>query len=201
MEVNLLAYPRLAENTPCIPGCTEVDSVILYAISQCYRAEPRPAMIKHCFTRGHYSVFEHIHFTFAVKGISRACLAQLTRHRLASYTVESQRYCDYTKKQVDFVFPETVSGDLIETYRTFLAQAYECYRDLRAAGVPAEDARFVLPQATTTSLVFTMNARELFHCFNLRLDKHAQWEIRQLFKQVLQLVLKIAPLTFASYGG
>ncbi|MCY0871040.1 MAG: FAD-dependent thymidylate synthase [Firmicutes bacterium] len=198
MEVELLAHTGLAADMPAVAGCTEADSVVIYAISQCYRARPNPNMIRHCLERGHHSVFEHIHFTFAVRGISRACLAQLTRHRLASYTVESQRYCDYTKKTVDFVYPPTVSGEAAQRYRAFIEAAAACYRDLRAAGVPPEDARFVLPQATMTNLVFTMNARELMHCFRLRLDPHAQWEIRELFARVRELVRERAPLTFAA---
>ncbi|OAT79777.1 thymidylate synthase, flavin-dependent [Desulfotomaculum copahuensis] len=200
MEVKLLACTGLAEGTPPVPGCTEADSVIIYAVSQCYQAKPQPGMIRNCFERGHHSVFEHVHFSFAVHGISRACLAQLTRHRLASYTVESQRYCDYTKKPAGFVWPDTIEGGTAKKYRALLEQAMTCYHELRAAGVPPEDARFVLPQATAVNLVFTMNARELFHCFDLRLDRHAQWEIRRLFARVLQLVRERAPLTFAAYA-
>jgi len=209
MEVKLIAYPRLANGINCIEGCTEADSVVVYAISQCYRSKPNVNSIRKCFDRGHHSVFEHINFTFQVKGISRSCLAQLTRHRLAAYSVESQRYCDYTKKDVDFVVPYSIvenadlrkesDSKLLICYLEFFDNAKTLYNDLRAIGVSPEDARFILPEATATNLIFTMNARELFHCFNLRIDSHAQWEIRELFKNVLQLVLKVAPITFEEY--
>ncbi len=198
MEVKVLGYSS-TDPEDIIPGYTAADSIVMKAISKCYQSKPNPNAIKHCLERSHYSVFEHISFTFEVNNISRTCLAQLTRHRMASFSVESQRYCDYTKKHVDFIVPDNLQNNT--TYDKAITNAFTSYKELRSTGIPPEDARFVLPEATATNLVFTMNARGLMHCFDLRLDKHAQWEIRKLFSEVLKYVKVIAPLTFQQYEG
>jgi len=177
MEVRLLSYTQLADKSLIVEGETECDSIIMRAIAECYQTQPSPRALRRCFVEKHHSVFEHISFTFQVRDISRTCLAQLTRHRIASYTVESQRYNDYTKKLYRAVVPDSIKDDDI-AYRKFLEyvrSAQGVYEQLRKRGIPAQDARFVLPEATGVNLTFTMNARELMHAFDLRLAKDAQW--------------------------
>ncbi len=145
---------------------------------------------------GHFSVFEHISFTFAIEGISRACSHQLVRHRFFSFTQQSQRYV----KEFDFpyIVPETIKNNK-EAYKEFNRVIWEIgrvYKELVNV-VPFEDARFVLPNATETKIVATANARELMHFFKLRLDEAAQWEIRNLAKKMFELVNEVAPVIFS----
>ncbi len=158
---------------------------------------------------GHHSPFEHVSFTFAIEGISRACSHQLVRHRLASYSQQSQRYVS-EEKGFDFIVPPQFQKDA-EIYKIFLeamenAHKYYCLliSKLEEKGVKGElarqDARFVLPNATETKIIVTMNARELLHFFKVRCCNRAQWEIRHLAIEMLKMVKKIAPLLFKEAG-
>ncbi|NCC56888.1 MAG: FAD-dependent thymidylate synthase [Synergistales bacterium] len=158
------------------------------------------AFLAHLNRSGHFSPFEHASFTFAVDGISRVCSHQLVRHRLASYSQQSQRYVEMGSVRV--VLPPSVAGDA-EASRVFLeaaAAAHEAYAKLVALGFPKEDARYLLPHGWETRLVVTMNARELHHFFSLRLCRRAQWEIRDLAREMLRLVLAVAPSLFSLSG-
>jgi len=141
--------------------------------------EPKK-LVKRLLRLGHHSVFEHIYFTWEIKGISRACLAQLTRHRHASFTVRSQRYCNESEQ--GFVIPDAIE-DNDTAYIDWLdaqAEIKGAYNSLISKGVKREDARFILPQATETDLYMSCNLRELLHIYKLRSSKAAQWEIREL---------------------
>lgn len=150
--------------------------------------------------RGHLSVLEHASFTFAVEGLSRAASHQLVRHRIASFSQQSQRYVEFTA--LEYVLPPTIEErtELAEDFARFIGSAQKLYRRLREAGVPREDARFVLPNASATKLIFTMNARELLHVFSLRLCSRAQWEIRELAHRMLELCYQVAPTIFSLAG-
>jgi len=150
---------------------------------------------------GHFSVLEHASFSFGIEGISRACSHQLVRHRLASFSQQSQRYVAHDQPFA-CITPDSFRAHpgLTERFATHVQQTHDLYRDLIAAGVPAEDARFVLPNAAATKLVMTMNARELHHFFTLRCCRRAQWEIRAMAKEMLVLVRQAAPLLFAAAG-
>lgn len=132
-----------------------------------------------CFKNGHMSVFEHLVFTWRINDISRACSHQLVRHRIASYTQQSQRY---TKTTGDdwYVIPPEIKGEGKKLFYDELDWAVNSYETLLKMGIKPEDARFALPEATKTSLFVTMNAREFIHFYELRSSKHAQWEIREL---------------------
>ena len=150
---------------------------------------------------GHLSVLEHASFTFGVEGISRACSHQLVRHRVASFSQQSQRYVSHDQPFAA-VTPESISAqpDLSERFAAHMQRTHALYRDLMDAGVPAEDARFVLPNAASTKLVMTMNVRELHHFFALRCCRRAQWEIRAMAKEMLRLARQVSPLLFADAG-
>lgn len=173
--------------------------------------------IGHLASLGHGSTFEHASFTFAIEGVSRALLAQLTRHRIgASYSVQSQRYVSMDGFSV--VEPPAIWEDdyLGEIFSRGLETAADTYSDLRdllidkyvedgmdegAAEKKAnEDARYILPNAATTRLILTMNARSLLHFFSLRCCNRAQWEIRTLAEKMLELVYPISPNLFANAG-
>jgi thymidylate synthase (FAD) len=161
----------------------------------------REALLRKILSLGHLSVLEHASFTFGIEGISRACSHQLVRHRLASYAQQSQRYVAH-REPFAAVTPPSISADpaLAARYQALLAEIHTVYQELLDGGVPAEDARFVLPNAAATKLVVTMNARELQHFFYLRCCRRAQWEIRDMAVRMLHLARKAAPLLFAEAG-
>lgn len=162
--------------------------------------EETAKLIRMIYELGHLSVFEHATFTFGVEGISRVTSHQLVRHRIASYSQQSQRYVDISGSE-NFVIPKTIEKSKISNkVKEFLGKASRLYEELLREGVPAEDARFILPQAITTNIVVTMNARELHHFFQLRLCRRAQWEIREMAARMLFEVLKVAPILFEKAG-
>jgi thymidylate synthase (FAD) len=148
---------------------------------------------------GHESVLEHAVFTFRVEGLSRAALAQMTRHRLASFSVQSQRYVRI--RGVDLVMPESIrKSDFYVEAGSLLEDVMNLYQRMVDAGIPAEDARYITPQAVPTALIMTMNARELRHFFSLRCCNRAQWEIRQMADEMLKLCKQAAPELFTTAG-
>lgn len=139
------------------------------------------------------SVLEHITFTFYIEGISRVASHQLVRHRIASYTQESQRY---TEVRPDHVVPESVRARGFEgRFREVVEECYRLYREMVEAGVPYEDARYVLPQAFTTSVLMTVNLRELIHIACVRLRPEAQWELREVVRRMVEEASKAVPET------
>lgn len=173
---------------------------------------------------GHESPLEHASFTFAIEGVSRALLAQITRHRIASFSVQSQRYVKRTN--YDFIVPPNISEnpEALEEYNKIMQQCVEGYQKLtdilqkdaaekmiaegldeeeawkKAEKTAIEDARFVLPNASDTKMVVTMNARSLHNFFSLRCCNRAQWEIRSVADKMLMLCREVAPSLFASAG-
>lgn len=166
----------------------------------------------HALASGHESVLEHATFTFAIEGISRACSHQLVRHRMASYSQQSQRYVNMDG--FDYVVPESIRNSesiwrnefvcdeisTLEWYEKLMNELGEQYDLLVKAGIPEEDARYILPNACKTNLIVTMNARELRHFFSLRLCERAQWEIKQVADRMLDLVKEVAPTLFEDAG-
>jgi thymidylate synthase (FAD) len=149
---------------------------------------------------GHVSVTEHANFTFSLKGISRACSHQLVRHRIASYTQQSQRYVKFKKAEVKYVIPKSIEKSKFkEEFHGMMGKIAEFYERL-SKEVPAEDARYILPNAVETNVVVTMNARELNHFFGLRLCERSQWEIRELAQRMLNEVRRVATILFERAG-
>lgn len=151
------------------------------AASNCYDSEPSGGRImRACYNSGHHAVLEFAQFTFHITGVSRALLAQLTRHRHASYAVRSQRYC--SEDGFGYVIPPSIlkdpaAADAYEVFMDYTQQVYSMFQNL---DIPNEDARMVLPNACETTLEFSCNGRELIHICNERLCMRAQWEIRQM---------------------
>lgn len=182
----------------------------------CPMLDSNVGTLRHALASGHESVAEHAVFTFQVEGISRACSHQLVRHRLASYSQQSQRYVNMGG--FEYVTPPSI-GDrkigstldpitlqkyeftLKEEYDTIIKNLQSAYRRLvEKHGVPEEDARYILPNACTTNITITMNARELRHFFGERCCTRAQWEIREMAEKMLDEVKKIAPVLFEDAG-
>ncbi len=159
--------------------------VISQIASICYDSDPKNplGLVKHLYRNGHHSVFEHIYFTFKIEGISRACSHQLVRHRHCSFTQRSQRYC--SEDGFDFVIPPTVDE---RCFTKDMEELNDWYKGYQHGNVPNEDARYLLPNACETSLYLSCNLRELIHIANERLCMRAQWEIRDLVKQMVSLV-------------
>jgi thymidylate synthase (FAD) len=150
---------------------------------------------------GHLSTLEHASYTFAIDGVSRALTHQLVRHRLASFNQQSQRYVQYDDG-LDTIKPASIAEneEANKLFDEMIEKTVEAYQAFLAAGVPAEDARYILPNAAETKIVVTMNIRELLHFFNLRCCNRAQWEIRDLAWKMLELVRPTAPFIFAEAG-
>lgn len=149
-----------------------------------------------CRQSGHMSVFEHVSYTFLIDGISRACSHQLVRHRLASFTQASQRYT----LSENGIMPHGFDGLQAEIWVKAMRDASQSYERLVNLGTPLEDARSVLPNAASTTLIMTMNARELAHFLELRLCNKAQREIRELAQEIHKLAREHFPLLFEHVG-
>lgn len=156
---------------------------------------------------GHDSPLEHVSFTFAIEGISRACTHQLVRHRIASYSQQSQRYVDGS--DFDYILPPSIERipEAKKRFEAFAQEVGSAYRDIKnmledaGRGAKAkEDARFVLPQAAASNIVVSMNCRSLLHFFELRCCQRAQWEIRGMAQQMLGLCKNVLPEIFALAG-
>ncbi len=154
---------------------------------------------------GHTSVLEHVKFTFAIDGVSRALTHQLIRHRLASYSQQSQRYVELTCTfDIDnFVVPPKIADNVnaFSEYRVLLRNIQDTYNELIHLGIDPEDARYVLPNAAVTKIVVTMNCVALLHFFGLRCCSLAQWEIRDLADEMLCLCRKELPAVFENAGA
>ena len=213
---------RLITHTP------DPERVIATAAKLCYSSsdieslmegltpEKAEMFLNMLFSLGHESPIEHVTFTFAIEGISRACSHQLVRHRIASYSQKSQRYVDET--QFDYVIPESIKNnavarDVYDTLMSSIQLGYDTIRktlikdfvndgmDEKAAEKKAnEDSRMVLPNACQTSIIVTMNVRSLFNFFKLRCCNRAQWEIRELAIEMYKLCENIAPDIFRHAG-
>ena len=151
-------------------------------------------LISRVISSGHYSTIEHIQITFAISNVSRACTHQLVRHRHMSFSQKSQRYVK-EKGQFDYIIPPTIekNPELKEKFEQFMSDISNKYQEFVEAGIPAEDARFVLPNATASSMVASLNLREMIHLANLRLCSRAQYEIRTLVKMMCDELSKQEP--------
>lgn len=148
----------------------------------------------------HLSTLEHVSFTFAIEGVSRVLTHQLVRHRIASYSQQSQRYV--SEHEFEYIMPTTIENNPVakEKFEQLMNQVRNTYDELIELGINKEDARYCLANATETKIVVTMNARTLLHFFQLRCCVRAQWEIRRMAELMLLEVKKVAPLLFKKAG-
>lgn len=212
LNVELIAYTPEPEKWVAMASRTCYSAMNIEKLRHKSDVADNAAYIRGVLASGHTSVIEHVSFTFAIEGVSRALLAQITRHRLASFSVQSQRYVRMDKDRgsvdgvFDYVIPERILAlgqEAVDTYAAQMAQMQGWYNEWmqRLGEEAAEDARFVLPNAAATRITMTMNARELRHFFSLRCCNRAQWEIRALANRMLELVLPIAPTLFGDAGA
>ena len=158
------------------------------AVSACYDSTPDRKIVSQCLASGHHSVIEHMNFTFKIEGVSRALTHQLVRHRIASYSQRSQRYC--SEEGTKMVVPPSIEQNNVarDIYNKIMWRIEEAYQDLQALEIPNEDARFVLPNACETTIYMTMNLRTLAHFMNERLCTRAQWEIRKMAQEMKKAI-------------
>lgn len=190
MQVELIAYSTpTSERYKYNPM-----KVVEQCASVCYDSEPdfhSYRIANGCAKTGHMSVFEHAYFTFRVAEISRACLAQLTRHRHFSFSVRSQRYCD--ESTIGCIIPPTVTEEQYDILMQSYSDSIDKYAFLTSSGMAKEDARMVLPNAAETELYMSMNARALIEASHLRLCNRAQEEIRTMFGKMKKEVEQVSP--------
>ena len=157
-------------------------------------------ILRHVMNLGHTSVIEHTSFSFAISDVSRSLTHQLVRHRIASYAQQSQRYVNLNEP--NYVTPPKIAKNkqMKKAYDETMNNIWREYNKLLDLGIPAEDSRYILPNATCTNIIVTMNARSLLNFFELRCCLHAQWEIRQLANRMLKQVKKVAPTIFKNAG-
>ena len=212
-EVKL--YVQLLDHTPLPENLVAMAARLCYSgaqveeLSQKVAAADQSAFLDRLMDMGHLSPVEHPSFTFGVEGVSRALLAQITRHRIASFSVQSQRYVSQSRKGgLAYIMPPSIRALGQEAQEEYARQMetlqgwYEQWVEkLGGKGEKAnEDARFVLPNAAETKLMVTMNARELRHLFSLRCCRRAQWEIRAMAWAMLGFCLAEAPKLFENAG-
>lgn len=161
--------------------------------------ESEKNFIRSAIKRGHHSILEHASASFRILGASRAFTHQLVRHRLASFSQQSQRYVD--ESEFNFIVPPEIasSDDALKLYRDTMEDIRKNYIKLRELGIKKENARFLLPNALESQIVFSANFRELRTVFNLRLDRAAQWEIRHVCMDMLKILQQKAPSVFGDY--
>ena len=190
MQVELIAYSTPANERYKYNPMKVVEQ----CASVCYDSEPDfhgYRIAKGCAKTGHMSVFEHAYFTFRVAEISRACLAQLTRHRHFSFSVRSQRYCN--ESTIGCIIPPTVTEEQYDILMQSYSDSIDKYAFLTSSGMAKEDARMVLPNAAETELYMSMNARALIEASHLRLCNRAQEEIRTMFGKMKEEVKQVSP--------
>ena len=206
MKVELIRHTFSPEETIALGAKLCYSRATIDDLKNRVEAGDQSAFIGQLLEMGHESVFEHATFTFGVEGVSRVLLAQLTRHRLASFSVQSQRYVSY-EKGFGYILPpkiEALGPEAVAEFQRQMDQIQEWYaswqQKLEQGEGGNEDARFVLPNACETRVLLTMNVRELRHFFSLRMCSRAQWEIREMATRMHALCLQVAPALFLDAG-
>ena len=202
MNVSLLQHTPEPERTVALAARLCYSSAAIGELHDKLSQADITEFLAKIMSLGHQSVLEHVSFTFGIEGISRACSHQLVRHRLASYSQQSQRYVTFKGDEFPLIAPESIAASprRLKIFDRAIKATAKAYRELVDDGVPAEDARFVLPNAAETKIIVTMNARELLHFFELRCCERAQWEIRAMAIEMLRIVKPAAPVIFSSAG-
>lgn len=199
MHVEIIAWTPDPERTVAAAARLCYSPASAAEIARTMSPEKTRSFVEKLVEMGHQSPLEHVSFTFAIDGISRALSHQLVRHRIASYSQKSQRYVD--EKAFAWIMPPSIEENPAakKEFETQIDMIRRCYAELCAV-VPREDARYILPNACETKIVVTMNARSLLHFFRVRCCRRAQWEIRRLAEMMLAEVRRVAPILFKSAG-
>ena len=208
MKIKILAHTPNPERVIALAGKLCYSPVGIDELNDKISDEQVEKFITKLSDMGHMSPFEHASFTFAIEGISRNCSHQIVRHRLASFSQQSQRY---VKMKGEYVVPPYIywHEELLLEFNHALEDADKAYNKLveglirygRTEKEAIEDARYILPSACTTKMEVTMNVRELLHFFKQRCCKRAQWEIREVAKEMLKQCKEVSPILFKNAGA
>ena len=206
LKVILLRHTLSPEETVALAAKLCYSRSTISDLNEKISSKDQSDFIGKLMDMGHESVLEHASFTFGVEGVSRVLLAQLTRHRIASFSVQSQRYVSY-ENGFGYIIPDSIAALGEEYAQRFHEQMktieswYTDWQKLLGKGEKSnEDARFVLPNACETRIMVTMNVRELRHFFSLRMCNRAQWEIRKMAEEMFRLCFETAPALFMNAG-
>lgn len=200
MRVDLIAWTPEPDGTVAAAARLCYSEIHAADLKEELSQDKVEALIQKLASMGHLSPFEHASFTFAIDGVSRVLTHQLVRHRIASYSQQSQRYV--SAEGFEYITPPSIAEDpqAVAKFSELMDTLKNAYSDL-AAIVPREDARYVLPNACETKIVCTFNARSLYNFFSHRCCSRAQWEIRDLANKMLEEVKAVAPCLFANAGA
>lgn len=177
------------------------DDICGMAASLCYNSKYPIHSLNYAIKSHHDSVTEHSNFTFKIMGVSSTLLAQLTRHRFFSFSVQSERYCGASP---EYVTPPSIkqNSEALSLWEETIVMIHDAYdRLVNVHKIPKEDARMIREKATAYNLIATANSRELLHFFELRCCSRSQWEIRELARNMLNCVTDVAPVTFQNAGA
>ncbi len=206
IKVELIRYTPNPEETIALAAKLCYSKASIPDLEAKISEKDQDAFIRRLMNMGHESVLEHVSFTFGIEGVSRVLLAQLTRHRIASFSVQSQRYVSY-ENGFGYILPpsiEALGGEAVEQFQNQMDQIEKWYVEwqnrLGIGELSNQDARFVLPNACETRILMTMNVRELRHFFSLRMCNRAQWEIRDMAEQMHRICFEKAPSLFSDAG-
>ncbi len=201
IKVKLLEYTPNPERVVAMAARLCYSAVGAEELSEKLSDAQVQKMVEKMIQLGHASTIEHVSFTFGIEGVSRVLTHQLVRHRIASYDQQSQRYV--AEHDFEYILPPTIAAQPAARakFEELMQQIRQTYDVLTEAGIPKEDARYVLANAAETKILVTMNARSLLHFFNLRCCNRAQWEIREMANRMLAEVKKVAPTLFKNAGA
>lgn len=201
MNVTLIEHTPNPERTVALAARLCYSPTSIDDLREKLAASDIESFLDKIMSLGHHSVLEHASFTFGIEGISRVTTHQMVRHRIASFSQQSQRYVSH-KEEFTSIMPDTIAenSEARQIFAFMSETVHKAYAQLIEMGIPAEDARYILPNATESKIIMTMNARELLHFFALRCCQRAQWEIRKMSVEMLRLVKKIAPVIFRQAG-
>lgn len=201
IKVTLLSYTPDPDKVVAMAARLCYSSDNIEDISQKLDSKQIDKLVNSLIEMGHESPVEHVSFTFGIEGVSRVLTHQLVRHRLASYSQKSQRYVK--EDAFEYITPPSISGDPLANniFHTQMEAIQDAYNALAILGIPKEDARYVLPNACETKIIVTMNARTLHNFFSQRLCNRAQWEIREMAKQMKEKLVEVSPLLFGHAGA
>lgn len=200
MNVKLICHTPEPERTVAMSARLCYSAIGAEQLAETMSQEQVEKLVEKIVSMEHLSTLEHASFTFAIEGISRVLSHQLVRHRIASYSQQSQRYV--SEHDFEYIVPPTIAGkeEARAKFESLMQTIRNTYDELVAMGVHKEDARYCLANATETKIVVTMNARALLHFFQLRCCTRAQWEIRRMAQAMLEEVQTVAPLLFKKAG-
>jgi len=201
MKVKLIRHTPDPERLVAIAARLCYSPVGVEELDEKLDIESARKLVRFVIKSGHHSTTEHIYFSFGIEGISRALSHQLVRHRIASFNQQSQRYVRFTENY-EYVIPDSIKNNkkFSDKFNNIVSDTHEFYEEMINDGIEAEDARYILPNASETKMIVTMNARELMHFFTVRCCNRAQTEIRELATVMLKEVKKVAPSVFENSG-